>query len=82
MASDAGKGPEPRPVQDRESYNATMRAIYGTRVRIPGGEDRAKLVNTIADEIMAHYSNVGLVVNSLWIRQSVEKTLGFLEDHC
>lgn len=31
---------------------------------------------------MAHYANVGLVVNGLWVRQSVEKTVAYLEDHC
>lgn len=35
--SDAGKGPDPRPMtpEGRANYERTLRNIYGTRVKIP-----------------------------------------------
>jgi len=78
-ASEAGKGSDPRPVQDRAAFDRNMRAIYGTRVRIPGGHDRDLMVEFIVTAILEHYGEMGMVVPDTYIRTSVEKTLGFLE---
>lgn len=54
MKSDAGKGPDPRPMtkEGRANYERTLRNIYGTRVKIPPpGPERKALCRRLGKAI-------------------------------
>ena len=77
--SEAGKGPDPRPIQDKKAYDNTLRSVYGTRVKIPPpGPEREELVLKLIQKISTRYFWGNFVPQHE--KELVERTLDTLED--
>jgi len=80
--SEAGKGSDPRPVNDRKAYEQNMRNIFGCTVKIPGGEERKELMLEIANAYMEECRKNGLVVSMTIAIMTIGHTFYYLEEHC
>lgn len=90
MKSDAGKGPDPRPMskEGRANYERTLRNIYGTRVKIPPpGPEREALCRKIGMSVfprdydeMSYATEWGEEKGKAETDALIDKVLSALED--